>query len=203
MYILSGAGSYKGPFPLSLMVSLQEGKGEENWEQAHRLPGRGKVGISVTGSSCLLTAPPRKIRGFLAQVPKTYWENTPPPPSPWVFLLQAPFADRWFKKKKFFFVFPGLHLRHMEVPRLEVKSELQLLAYSTATATWYPRCIFDLHHSSQQCCIPNPPSEARDWTCNFMDTSQIFFPCATMRTPKGFNTSYKVQIKLFFSLNTH
>ena len=27
------------------------------------------------------------------------------------------------------------HLRHMEVPRLGVKSELQQLAYSTATAT--------------------------------------------------------------------
>ena len=26
----------------------------------------------------------------------------------------------------------GLHLRHMEVPRLEVKSELQLPAYTTA-----------------------------------------------------------------------
>ena len=31
-----------------------------------------------------------------------------------------------------FFVFFGLHLRHMEVPRLRIKSELQLPAYSTA-----------------------------------------------------------------------
>ena len=30
------------------------------------------------------------------------------------------------------FVFLGPHLRHMEVPRLGVESELQLLAYTTA-----------------------------------------------------------------------
>ena len=32
----------------------------------------------------------------------------------------------------FFLVFLGLHLLHMEVPRLEVKLELQLLTYATA-----------------------------------------------------------------------
>ena len=32
----------------------------------------------------------------------------------------------------FFFCFLGPHLRHMEVPRLEVESELQLPAYATA-----------------------------------------------------------------------
>ena len=31
----------------------------------------------------------------------------------------------------FFFFFLGPHLRHMEVPRLGVKWELQLLAYTT------------------------------------------------------------------------
>ena len=36
----------------------------------------------------------------------------------------------------FFFFFLGLHLRHKEVPRLGVKSELQLPTYTTATATW-------------------------------------------------------------------
>ena len=34
----------------------------------------------------------------------------------------------------FLFVFLGPHLWHMEVPRLGVESELQLLAYTTATA---------------------------------------------------------------------
>ena len=38
------------------------------------------------------------------------------------------------KKKSLFsfFSFLGLHLRHMEVPRLGIKSELQLPAYTTA-----------------------------------------------------------------------
>ena len=34
-----------------------------------------------------------------------------------------------------FLFFLGLHPRHVEVPRLGVKSELQLPAYTTATAT--------------------------------------------------------------------
>ena len=35
----------------------------------------------------------------------------------------------------FFFVFLGLYPQHMDVPRLGVDSELQLLAYTRATAT--------------------------------------------------------------------
>ena len=35
----------------------------------------------------------------------------------------------------FFFGFLGPHPRHMEVPRLGVESELQLLVYTTTTAT--------------------------------------------------------------------
>ena len=38
----------------------------------------------------------------------------------------------------FFFVFLRPHLLHMEVPRLGVRSELQLPAYTTATATLDP-----------------------------------------------------------------
>ena len=38
----------------------------------------------------------------------------------------------------FFFVFLRLHPRHMEAPRLGVESELQLPAYTTATATPHP-----------------------------------------------------------------
>lgn len=65
----------------------------------------------------------------------------------------------------FFFGFLGPHLpRHMEVPRLGVKSVLQLPAYTTATARPDPSHVCDLHHSSRQCQIPNPPSEARDQT---------------------------------------
>ena len=53
-------------------------------------------------------------------------------------------------------------LQHVGVPRLGVKSELKLLAYSTPTATPDPSRICDLHHSSQQCQILNPLREARD-----------------------------------------
>ena len=50
----------------------------------------------------------------------------------------------------------------MAVPRLGVKLELQMPAYATATATWNPSRICDLCHSSWQCQILNPLSEARD-----------------------------------------
>ena len=61
----------------------------------------------------------------------------------------------------------------MEVPRLRVKSELWPPAYGIATAMPDTSRICDLHHSSQQCQILNPLSEARDCTCILMDTSWI------------------------------
>ena len=36
-----------------------------------------------------------------------------------------------------------------------------------------PSCICDLHHSSWQCQILNPLSEARDWTCILVDPSWL------------------------------
>ena len=45
-------------------------------------------------------------------------------------------------------VFLGPHPQHVEGPRLGVRSELQLPAYTSATATLDPSCICDLHHSS-------------------------------------------------------
>ena len=73
----------------------------------------------------------------------------------------------------FFFFFLGPHLGHMEVPRLVVQLELQLLAYTTATGTSDLSLVCDLHHSSQQYQILNPLSEARDRTCNLMVPSWI------------------------------
>ena len=52
-----------------------------------------------------------------------------------------------------FFFFLRLPLWHMEVPRLGVKSELQLQASATPTATLDPSCLFDLHPNSSQCQI--------------------------------------------------
>ena len=71
----------------------------------------------------------------------------------------------------------------MEVPRLGVESELQLLAYTRATKTQDPSLVCDLHHSSWQCGILNPLSRARNWTCILMDTSQVCYHWATMGTP--------------------
>ena len=51
----------------------------------------------------------------------------------------------------FFFAFLAPHLWHMEVPRLGIKSELQLQAYTTATATRDPSLVCDLCHHSQRC----------------------------------------------------
>ena len=71
----------------------------------------------------------------------------------------------------------------MEVPRLGVESELQLQAYTTATATPDPSHVCDLHRSSQQRQILNPRSEARDGTHIFMDTSWVHHLWATVGTP--------------------
>ena len=63
------------------------------------------------------------------------------------------------------------------VPRLGVQSEVQLLAYSTATAMQnlsHDDC--DLHHSSWQCRILDPLSKARDRTCILIDTSWVLNP---------------------------
>ena len=79
----------------------------------------------------------------------------------------------------FSFAFLGLHPAHMELPRLGVKSELHLPAYTTATATSDPSCGCDLHHSSWQCRILNPLSEARDWTCILMVTSWVCYHWTT------------------------
>ena len=64
-----------------------------------------------------------------------------------------------------------------------VKWELQLVAYTTATAMQDPSRICNLHHSSWQHCILNPLSKARDWTCVFLDATQIHFCWATKGIP--------------------
>ena len=61
----------------------------------------------------------------------------------------------------------------MDVSRLGVESELQLPAIATATVTPVLSHVWDLYHSSQQCQILNPLSEARDGTRIFIESSQI------------------------------
>ena len=61
------------------------------------------------------------------------------------------------------------------VPGLEVQRELQLPAYSTATATQEPSRICDLHHSLWQCQILKPLSEARDPTTFSRTLCQVLY----------------------------
>ena len=64
---------------------------------------------------------------------------------------------------------------HMEVPRLGVKLELQLPAYTTATATPDPSHVYNLHYSSWQRQILNLLSEAKDQTQVLMDASWVHY----------------------------
>ena len=90
----------------------------------------------------------------------------------------------------FFFSFLGPHPWHMGVPRLGVKSELQLLVYTTATATPDPSLVCDLHHSSQHHQILDPLSKARDGTCILMDPSLVRFAAPQRELP--------IQCSVFF-----
>ena len=83
-----------------------------------------------------------------------------------------------------YLAFVGPHPRHMEVPRLGVQSELQMLNYTTATATPDPSCVCDPHHSSGPHWVLNPLSEIRDQTRHLMVPSRIHFRCTTTGTPK-------------------
>ena len=81
-----------------------------------------------------------------------------------------------------FLVFLGLHPRHMEVPRLGVKSELHLHlpAYTTATAMWV--LSHNLHWSSRQCRILYPLNKTGDQTRVLMGTSRVSYHWATRKT---------------------
>ena len=83
----------------------------------------------------------------------------------------------------FFFYILGPHPQHMEVPKLGIKSELQLLAYTTVTAMQDPSLVCNLHHSSWQCPILNPLRKARDPIRILMDTSWVHYHWAMMGTP--------------------
>ena len=68
--------------------------------------------------------------------------------------------------------------------RGRIRATLTLtLTLATAIATPDLSQVCNLHHSSQQCRIPNPLRKARDRTHILMDTSQIHFHCATTGTP--------------------
>ena len=70
----------------------------------------------------------------------------------------------------FVFCFLGLHLWHLEVPRLEVELELQLPAYATAIAKQDLSRVSNLHHSSRPHQISDPLSEDKDQILPLMNT---------------------------------
>ena len=72
----------------------------------------------------------------------------------------------------------------MEVPRLGVESDLQLPAYTTDTARQDLSCICDLQPQLMATPDPRPTelSEGEDSTYIVMDTSRIWFCCATTGT---------------------
>ena len=97
----------------------------------------------------------------------------------WGVFHWAIFLFLFFLSFFFFFCFLGLHLQHMVVLRLEVKSEWQLLA----TATRDLSHICDLLSSSWQCQTFNPLSRARDQTCNLIDINWVCYCWTTTGTP--------------------
>ena len=73
--------------------------------------------------------------------------------------------------KFFFFSFVGPHLQYMKVPGLGAESELQLGAYTRATAMPGLSHICSLYHSSGQRRILNPLSEVRSLTYILNETT--------------------------------
>ena len=65
-----------------------------------------------------------------------------------------------------------------------------VLVYTTASATQDLSCICDLYHSSRQCWILNPLSEAREWTLILIDPSQVCYWWATMAPPEPYFFKY-------------
>ena len=62
-----------------------------------------------------------------------------------------------------FFCFLGPHLQHMEVPRLGVKSEVQLPSHTTATAMWDPSQVCAVTYTTDHSNAGSLTHWARQW----------------------------------------
>ena len=82
-----------------------------------------------------------------------------------------------------FLFFSGLHLWHLEVPSLWGQIRATAASHSHSNPRSEPR--LRLHHSSWQCKILNPLSEARDWTRILIDSSHVHYLSATVGTPSN------------------
>ena len=116
---------------------------------------RGKVAsvqLFSLDDSVLICVPFRFVGAYMFIMVLSSWALTP---------INIMYCPRFF----LFLVNLWPHPRHMKVPRLGVKSELQLPAHTTDTAMPDLSRVYNLYHSSRQCQILNPLSKARDWTC--------------------------------------
>ena len=82
----------------------------------------------------------------------------------------------------FFLCFLGPHPQHMEVPRLAVESELQLMACTTPQQRGIQAASVT-NTTALGTLDPNPLGKARDGTHILIDTSWIRFCHAMMGTP--------------------
>ena len=155
--------------------SLGEHRGAPWWAGSPQDPSRWTIPP--------IPSPPCFSRIRLAQ-------QTPPTGSPWLHLppqcSPITLIITLFLFFLSFFCFLGPRLWHMEVPRLEVDSELQLLVYTTARAT---PDLSRVCRSSRQHQILNPLIEARDRTRIPMDTSRVLNPLS-----HNGNSSFSVSI---------
>ena len=96
----------------------------------------------------------------------------------------------------FFFLlcFLESHPWCMETPRLGIESELQLPAYTTATAISDPSRVCSLHHSSRQRRVPHALSEPRDRVRVLVDTSRVRCCRATVGTPCRLSLSLSLSL---------
>ena len=116
----------------------------------------------------------------------------------WVLSIRPP-GNSPLKKNIFSL---GPHVQHVEVPRLGVKMELPLPAYTAARATPDPSCICNLHHSSRQRQILNRLSKAGDGTHILMDTSRVCYWWETMGTPLKIFLILRLQFNIWKYLAT-
>ena len=91
----------------------------------------------------------------------------------------------------------------MEVPRLGVESELQLPAYTTATAMLDPSHACDLQRSSWQLRILDPLSKARDRTCVLIDPRRVHYCWATVGTLQVTNFEKDYLYHMFIHSSTY
>ena len=111
------------------------------------------------------------------------WADSQQQPLCWVFFFF------------FFFTFRATFVAY-GCSQAKVKLELQLLAYTTATAMPDLSRVYKLHHSSQQCWIFNPLRKARDRTHILMVTSWVHYHWATAGTLRALFWSFEKRFSL-------